>query len=156
MIQAMDGLRYKWGDDWLPHDATQHHPTSGTNARKQLIGLGCRVKDIPKSDPEARIKAARMMFPRVYMDNMKRDTPPDRPDRMLGAGNLMERLKRYKRHVPKNTQEPVGPVHDAASHGSDAWGGLAEIVDQIRNGDEMPKPKVAAFRNSDAGMGMLG
>ncbi len=156
VLGSLDQLRYKWGEDWLPHDAGQHHPTSGTNAKKQLQGLGCKVKDIPRSDPEARIRAARMMFPRVYMDNTKRESPPDRPDRTFGAGYLMERLKRYKRHVPKNTGEDMGPVHDIASHGADAWGGLAEVVDRIRNESDMPLTVLPAFANVEPSMGVLG
>jgi phage terminase large subunit len=156
MLGAMDRLGYRWGTDWMPHDAESHDPKSGTNAKKLLTGLGCKVQIIPKSAPEARIKAGRMMFPRVYCDNSKHDTPPERPDRLLGAGHLMERLKRYKRNVPKTTQEPTGPVHDISSHGADAFGGLAEIVDRIRNDGDVPPPKVPAFRNADASMGLLG
>jgi phage terminase large subunit len=156
MLTAMDRLNYKWGTDWLPHDGENHDPKSGTNAKKLLQGLGCRVQIIPKSDPEARVKAGRMMFPRVYVDNAKHDTPPERPDRLLGAAHLMERLKRYKRNVPRTTQEPTGPVHDIASHGADAWGGLAEIVDRIRNEGDMPKSTVRPFENTDPAMGLLG
>jgi phage terminase large subunit len=156
MLTAMDRLNYKGGTDWLPPDAEQHHPTSGTNAKKALEGLGCTVVIIPKSDPEARVRAGRMMFPRIYLDNSKFDTPPERPDRLLGGAHLMERLKRYKRNVPKTTQEPTGPMHDIASHGADAWGGLAEIVDRIRNEGDRPPPSVRPFENADAGMGMLG
>lgn len=156
MITAMDRLNYKWGTDWLPHDGESHDPKSGTNAKKLLQGLGCRVQIISKSDAEARVKAGRMMFPRVYVDNSKFDTPPDRPDRLLGAAHLMERLKRYKRNVPRTTGEPTGPTHDISSHGADAWGGLAEIVDRIRNEGEMPKANVRPFENVDASMGLLG
>lgn len=170
MIQAMRELRYVWGEDWLPHDSTQHHPTSGTNARKQIQKLTGdqvvridgrqhrlgKVRDIPKSDPEARIKAARMMFPRVYMDNTQFDTPTDRPDRKLGAGHLMERLKRYKRNVPRTTGEPASPVHDINSHGADAFGGLAEIVDRIRNDSDAPMEVLPGFSNVDSTMGTLG
>lgn len=156
MIAAQDRFGYRWGTDWLPHDATQHHPTSGTNAKKTLEGLGCRVQLIGRSDPEARIKAARMMWPRVYMDNSKHDTPPDRPERLLGAGHLMDRLKRYNRIVPRTTGEPASPAHDVNSHAGDAYGGLAEIVDRIRNEGEMRMPVVPAFQNADASMGMLG
>ena len=155
-LGAMDQLHMRWGTDWLPHDADQHHPTSGTSARKMLVGLGCNVKMIPKSDPEARIKAARMMFPRIYMDTAKIDTPPERPDRLMGAGNLMDRLKRYRRNVPKTTMEPTGPMHTVESHGADAFGGLAEIVDRIRNDGERPAVKVGRFENIDPAMGMLG
>ena len=157
MLDAMDKLKYKWGDDWLPHDASQHHPTSGTNASKQVHDLtGRKPKDIPRSDPEARIRAGRMMFPRVYVDNARHETPPDRPDRLLGGAYLMERLKRYKRLIPRNTNEPSGPMHDIASHGADAWGGLAEIVDRIRNEGDVPPPSIPVFSNVDESMGLLG
>ncbi len=163
MIAAMDRLGYKWGEDWLPHDAAQHDPKSGTNAFKLLEALGCKIgyvqgkPGIPKSDPEARIKAARMMWPRLYMDNSKHDTPTDRPDRLLGAAHLMERLKRYKRIVPRTTGEPSSPEHDIASHGADAFGGLAEIVDRLRNVEEETRaPVVPAFHNVDQSMGLLG
>lgn len=156
LLAAMDQLRYVWGTDWMPHDAEQHDPKSGTNAKKLLTEYGRKVLIIPKSDVESRIRAARMMFPRVYVDNSKHETPPDRPDRLLGAANLMDRLRRYKRNVPRTTQEPTGPVHDIASHGADAWGGLAEIVDRIRNEGELPTATVAPFRNDDPSMGLLG
>ena len=156
MLAAMDPLGYKWGVDWLPHDAEQHHPTSGTNARQQLQGLGCRVQMMARTGDDSRIKAARMMFPRVYFDNAKRETPPERPERLLGAGHLLDRLRRYKRNVPKTTGEPAEPTHDAASHGASAFGGLAEIVDRIKNDGDRPLPSVPGFRNVDAGMGLLG
>jgi phage terminase large subunit len=156
MIAALDRLGYKWGTDWLPHDATQHHPTSGTNAQKVLQGLGCKVQIIPRSDPEARIRAARMMWPRIYIDNAKHDTPPDRPDRLMGAGHLLDRLRRYRRNIPTTTGEPAAPAHTIESHGADAFGALAEIVDRIRNENEIQMPVVPAWRNADAGMGLLG
>lgn len=158
VIAARKELKYNWGQDWIPHDGDQHNPQTGSSPKKMLKGLGCRVKDIPKSDPENRIKAARMLFPRVYIDNTKRDVPGDRPHRTLGAGNLMERLKRYKRAVVKATNEDAGPVHDINSHGADAWGALAEIVDRIRN-DELAdntKTTMPPYENIDSSMGMLG
>lgn len=156
MIQALDSLRYRWGDDWLPHDADHHHPTSGTSAWKQIRELTGRVpKDVPKSGDEPRIKAARMMFPRVYVDNQKRETPNDRPDRLLGAGHLMDRLKRLRRVISKTTGEG-SVLEDINIHAGDAWGSLAEIVDRIRNDSDMVMPDVAAFRNVDNGMGLLG
>ena len=156
LLAVMDQLGYAWGTDWMPHDAEQHDPKSGTNARKLLQAHGRRVKIIPRSDPEARIRAARMLWPRIYVDNSKHDTPPDRPDRLLGAAHLVDRLKRYKRDVPAKTGEPAGPLHDISSHGADAYGGLAEIVDQIRNEGDLVLPVIPPFKNFDASMGLLG
>lgn len=158
VLLALDALRYRWGEDWLPHDGQQHDPKSGTSAFKLLKDLtGKMPKEIDKSNPEARIRAARMLFPRIYIDNTKRETPPDFPHRLLGASNLVERMKRYKRNVPKKTGEDTGPVHDINSHGADALGGLAEVVERIRNtlATDDVKP-LAQFTNSEPSMGTLG
>ena len=97
------------------------------------------------------------MFPRVYMDNSKRETPPDRPDQSVGSGHLMDRLKRYKRNVPKTTDEPAAPTHDINSHGADAFGGLAEIVEQITSEFAQPALLIPGFANfGNEGMGLLG
>lgn len=152
-IADMQRLNYLWGTDWLPHDGEHHDPKSGTSAKKILQGFGCKVRIIPRTDPESRIKAARMMFPRVYIDNTARKALTG----YLGAARLLECLKRYKRHVPKTTDEPAAPVHDSVSHAADAYGGLAEIVDQIRNeGDRKPPPPVQVRRSTVRGAGMLG
>lgn len=151
-VADMRVLRYNWGYDWLPHDAANGNPQTGKSAAATLRGLGRRVKIIPRSDPEQRIKAGRMMFPRTYIDSTERA----RDTGYLGCGRLMDCLKRYRRNVPKSTDEPSTPVHDQYSHGADAFGGLAEIVDQIRNDGDIPEIRLPAFSNVDAAMGVLG
>lgn len=153
IVAQLMGLRYLWGWDWLPHDAQQHHPTSGLSAQKALLGLGRRVRIVQRSDPQARIGAARMMFPRVYIDTTARQVETG----YLGCARLLECLKRYRRNVPRTTMEPAMPVHDFASHAADAFGALAEIVDQIRNErDTHPLPPIPEFRSTVPGMGPLG
>ena len=154
-VADMKALGYNWGEDWLPHDGENKDPKSGTSAVAILKGLGRNVHDpvMAKTGPEPRIKAARMMFPRVYIDNTarKRDTG------FLGALRLVDCLKRYKRNLPSTTNEPGAPVHNEFSHCADAWGGLAEHVDEIRNNLEPPPIKLLApFRPTDSAMGMLG
>jgi phage terminase large subunit len=153
LISDMKGLGYNFGDDWLPHDGDQHDPKSGTSAKKMLLGLGCRVKDLPKSDPELRVKAARMMFPRIWIDN---SPALQRKTGYLGTARLVDCLKRYKRNIPKTTQEPGSPVHDEYSHAADAFGGLAEIVDQIRNASVLPMVTLPKYRSTERSMGTLG
>ena len=152
-LEDMKPLRYRWGVDWMPHDAEHHDPKSKTSAKKILTGLGCTVRIMPRSDPEARIKAARMMFPRVYIDDTDRNVESG----YLGGARLLDCLKRYRRVIPKATGEPASPVHDEVSHACDAFGGLAEIVDQIRNDFEPKKlPPVQRYRSTVRGAGMLG
>lgn len=152
-VADLNALGYVWGTDWLPHDAVNKNPISGTSAQQALKGLGRKVKIIPRSDAEARIRAARMLFPRAYIDNSARK----RATGYLGGARLIECLKRYRRAVPVSTGEPAGPVHDEYSHAADAYGGLAEIVDQIRNeADVRPPPVVPRYRTTVRGAGMLG
>lgn len=159
VVGILEAQRYRWGSHWLPHDSTQHHPTSGTNAEKQLRklfeGRGI-IRVIPRSDPIARIQAARMMFPRVLMDSSTR-TPPISPngDAYLGAARLLFCLRRYKWNIPTTTGEATAPVHDSNSHAADSFGALAEIVDRIRSEFVATTPVLPAFSNSDPGMGTL-
>lgn len=152
-VADLSSLKYVWGTDWLPHDAENRDPKSGTNAKLLLRGLGRKVKVIPRDDVEEGIKAARMMFPRVYID----DTARERATGYLGAKRLIECLKRYRRNVPSGTGEPSTPVHDEYAHGADAWRYLAMIVDQIRNDADIPPPvALPEYSNPVRGMGMLG
>ena len=83
-----------------------------------------------------------MMWPRVYMDEVK-------------CQRLMDCLKHFRRGVPESTGEPGAPVKDEYRHGADAWGGLAVVVDRLNNdGVERPKVTLADTRPLDMGMGM--
>ena len=150
-VADLNALRYVWGTDWLPHDGVNKDPKSGKSAEQVLRGLGRKVKIIGRGDVEAGIRSARMMFPRVYMDNTtrKRDTG------FLGAARLVDCLKRYARNVPVSTGEPATPIHNQYSHAADAWRGLATIVDQIRNDGDVVMEKLPAFNQPEPSMGML-
>ena len=150
-VADLNALRYVWGTAWLPHDGVNKDPKSGKSAEDVLRGLGRKVKIIGRGDVEAGIRQARMMFPRVYMDNTtrKRDTG------FLGAARLVDCLKRYARNVPVSTGEPATPIHNQYSHAADAWRGLATIVDQIRNDGDVVMERLPAFNQPEPSMGML-
>lgn len=137
---------YSYGGHWLPHDGgNETLQGGGETIKKQLervlgsakapVHVIGRVGSV--EDP---IRAARAMFPRVYMDSDK-------------CGRLLECLKRFKRAVPLTTGEPGAPVKDEFRHGADAYGQLALIVDKIRNESEYVMPKVMQHRIADRGMG---
>lgn len=153
-VADLDALGYRWGTDWLPHDAANTSPQTGDSVVMALRKLGRRsVKVIDRNDVELGIREARMMFPRVYMDNSKRA----RPTGYLGGARLIECLQNYRRNIPRTTNEPAQPMHDQFSHGADAWRGLAMIVDQIRNEADAPRPPPIPVRRSTVrGAGWLG
>lgn len=151
-IAEREKLRYRIGTDWLPHDGDQGDPKSGKSAKQVLRALRCRPLLMDKTGPEQRIKAARLLFPRIYIDNTERKADTG----YMGGARLMECLKKYRRNVPTTTGEPATPRHDEFSHGADAFGAVAEIVERIRS--ELPEPpaQLDAFQSTDPSMGMLG
>ena len=117
--------RWNWGTDWLPHDGRSKNIQTGKSAEEILRALGRTVQITPNLDIESGIKAARMMFPRCYIDE-----PKCKP--------LINALKRYKRQVNQVTNEPGAPLHDENSHGADAFRYLAVVVDRLSNDSFKP------------------
>jgi phage terminase large subunit len=133
---------YTYGSHWLPHDGDNKTQAGGGKSAKQiltpLLRTTPRIIKRP-ANKEEPIRAARMLFPRVYMDDEK-------------CVRLLHCLKRYRRGVPESTGEPGHPVHDEHSHAADGFGGLALIVDKLSNVDD-PLPKIKPFRALDPEMG---
>lgn len=140
--KRIKGKPYHYGSHWLPHDgANKTQQAGGASAQDQLKPLlGMKPEIIRNTPLETTIKSARMMFPRVYMDQVK-------------TARLQDCLKRYRRGIPESTGEPGKPVHDEYSHGASAFGGLALIVDKITN-NERVLPRLAPHVPHDPEMGM--
>lgn len=116
---------WNWGIDYLPHDGfTQRHQTGKSDA-DVLRGLGCKVEQTPSMTVEQGIRAARTIFPRVYID---KDATASSNEDFPG---LVECLKRYRRHINKQTQTAGAPLHDQHSNGADAFRYLALNADRL-------------------------
>lgn len=109
-----------WGKLWLPHDGAHGDYKTGKSAQQILRELNWEVEIIPVQPIETGIRAARMAFPRVWMDQ----------DR---ANRLMQCLRRYRRGIPSTTGEPGAPVHDEFSHGADAFRYLCVSAERMTN-----------------------
>lgn len=111
---------WRWGTDFVPHDGRARNFQTGKSTEEALQAMGRKVQVLPALDVEEGIKAARMMFPRVYFDKDK-------------TGRLLECLKRYQRAKNQTTGESMGPLHDEFSHGADMFRYAAMAVDQMGN-----------------------
>jgi phage terminase large subunit len=136
--------RYNYGGMWLPHDADhQRLEARGVSFREQIRPLlppGIPLHIVPRVNEENdRIRAARMMFPRVYMDSEK-------------CARLLECLKRFRRAVPRTTGEEGDPVKDEFKHGADAFGQMAMVVDKFGN-ERQQKIVVPARRMANPRVG---
>lgn len=131
-VAELKKLEYNWGKDYLPHDGYAARLESGGKSTYHILkALGRPVVPkglMPSVDIEEGIKQARLVFPRVYFDKTE-------------ARGLVDHLKRYKRSIPSTTGEPGAPVHDASSHGSDAFRYMALTVDKMTNDLDSPKLK---------------
>ena len=91
-----------------------------------LRSLGCTVEQTPHMTVEQGIRMTRAVFPRLYIDNERTKAGDDEvPD-------LIECIKRYRRHINKQTGVAGAPLHDIHSNGADALRYVA------LNADTMP------------------
>lgn len=114
---------YVYGEHWLPHDGANKLQSANGKSMQDLLTPLLRQKPRIRARPdsvEVPIRAARALFPRVYMDEEK-------------CSRLMDCLKRFRRSIAEMTGEPGSPVKDEYRHGADAFGGLAMIVDKLCN-----------------------
>ena len=122
----LKAMPLNWGNDYLPHDGFTKDFKTGKSAQEILQALqrkpvgDVQIPGVPRMDIEQGIRATRMVFSRCYFDKNK-------------TGRLIECLKRYRRHINQQTNEPGQPLHDEYSHGADAFRYLALVADQLSN-----------------------
>ena len=110
---------YTYGKHWAPHDIQVRELSSGRSRLEVAAALGIgfdvcpRLQKTEAGEVEEGIHAARMLFPRLWFDAEK-----------CKAG--IEALMHYRRDYNQKLNEfKATPVHDWASHGADAFRGLA-------------------------------
>lgn len=112
LAEYSDMLRerqYNWGKVFLPWDGYSKDIKTGMGSDEVLSRLGWDVPEkesIVQMSVEEGIRATRQTFSRLYIDKNK-------------CGALVESLKRYRRHLNRQTEAFGKPVHDDFSHGAD-------------------------------------
>lgn len=125
---------YNWGTDWLPHDARHKlKSANGKSAEMIVTSMGRNVRIVEQADIEDGIKLTRSTFRRLWVDKEK-------------CKDWINSVKRYRRHLSSDGKRTGAPVHDDASHGSDALRYLAQIADQLYTGhNQVTKPYSATW-----------
>jgi phage terminase large subunit len=111
-----------WGKAFLPHDGEHKNIQTGKSAKETMEALGWDVEITPSMSVEDGIRAARMTFGRVVFDKLK-------------TSRLVQCLKRYRRSINQQTQEPGAPFHDEWSHGADNYRYISINADKMTNED---------------------
>ena len=110
---------YTYGKHWAPHDIQVRELSSGRSRQDVAASMGIRFELMPRihnavgGEVEEGIHAVRMFLPTCWFDAER-----------CKAG--IEALTQYRRdyNARLNEFKPT-PVHDWASHGADAFRGLA-------------------------------
>lgn len=119
-VRALRDKPYSYGTDFIPHDGASKHFLTGKSTQEVMQAMGRQVVVLPRIDVDEGIKLARMVFPRVYIDEARGD-------------KLIDCLQNYKYGVNATTGAYTQPVHDDASHGADAFRYLAMCEGQMTN-----------------------
>jgi phage terminase large subunit len=116
---------------WLPHDARARSLQTGRTVMEQFLGSELPVKIVPKLSIQDGIDAVRQVIPRCWFNADS-----------LGVLHGLECLRSYQRKWDEVKQVFANaPLHNWASHGTDAFRGMALVTQ-----DQLPKPRIAADR----------
>lgn len=117
---------YNYDKHFAPHDIAARDLSSGVSREQTMANLGYRMTKGARLGVEDRIEAARQMLKNCWFDADK-----------CSAG--IKALQNYRRdYNDKLDQFKATPVHDWASHGSDAFGEGALNINKMH---ETAKPK---------------
>ena len=137
---------YVYGTHWAPHDIAVRELGSGKSRLDVAASLGIRFAVVPRvhgekgQEVEAGIHATRLFLGRCWFDAAK-----------PRAG--LEALSHYRRDYNRRLNEfTARPVHDWASHGADAFRGLAVRYQPPRSASPYVSRPVAASDASWMGM----
>jgi len=108
--------RYVYGKHWAPHDIAVRELGTGKSRLETAAALGLKFEDpsnIPKLELADGINAARLLIGRCWFDEQR-------------CAHGIEALRNYQKTWNERLQQFTGvPVHNWASHGADAFRGLA-------------------------------
>lgn len=126
-VAELEARAYKYGSDYVPHDAKVRDLSTGRTRVETLVSLKRRPVVVPDHKLMDGINAARVSFPRVRIDAEK-------------CKFGLEALRQYrtefdeKAKVFKNT-----PKHDWTSHFADSWRYMAVAWREMVMPKEKPK-----------------
>jgi phage terminase large subunit len=119
---------------WLPHDGATQDRVYDVSYESAFKDAGYQVTVVPnqgKGAAKARIEEARRLFPQMWFDEE-------------GCRGGLEALGWYHEKLDEVRNIGLGPEHDWASHGADAFGLMCVVheVPKKVNIEMMMEPKI--------------
>lgn len=132
-INVLRDRGYVYGKHYPPHDIAVREMGSGKSRKDTAAGLGLKFEEpaVPTADLMDDISTARLLMARCWFDETK-------------TAKGLEALRHYRKSFNQRLNEFTGtPVHDWASHGADAFRGLA-VRHQVPRDKPKPRPRPQA------------
>lgn len=136
---------YSWGRVWLPYadGFSETLNAAGKSTYDILTALGWDVAakvEVSRLSISEGIRATRMAFGRIYFDKdltAAIDAPVGDDNDLVKhtelSNRLLECLRRYRRHINRQTEAAGVPVRDAYAHGADNLRYIATNADNMTN-----------------------
>ena len=132
------GINYRYGDDWVPHDAKVRELGSGRTRIETLQALGRRPRLVPDHNVMDGINAARVSFKSFWIDAAK-------------CKPGLEALRQYRAEYDEKLKVfKDKPRHDWTSHAADAFRYLAMAWRAMKPEKPAIKPKQDLIYQADA------
>lgn len=110
---------------YLPHDGVQHDKVFDVSYESQLMAAGYDVTVIKNQGPGAamaRVSAGRRVFPSIWFNGAT-------------CQPGLDAIGWYHEKRDEDRQIGLGPEHDWASHGADAFGLMCVVAEELLNSD---------------------
>ena len=137
-------LRSKGYDDaqiWLPHDGTTNDKVYDVSYESALTDAGYKVTVVPnqgKGAAKARIESCRRTFPSVWFNE-------------TSCQGGLDALGWYHERKDENRNIGLGPEHDWASHGADAYGLMSIVYEESITESAVISDPYSGFRTQHYG-----
>ena len=122
---------------FLPHDGATHDKVYDVSYESAFTAAGYSVTVVPNQGRGAaisRINAARRVFPSVWMNEEAKSEATDASEFEPTTADGLEALGWYHEKWDEERDIGLGPAHDWASHGSDAFGLMAIVAEEAMRG----------------------
>lgn len=135
-LRELQRRSYVYGTDYLPHDARAGQLGTGKSIEDLMRAAGRKVQIVPRLSVADGINAARTIFPQCWFDAER-------------CADGLQALRHYRYGIIQTLGSPTRePLHDWASHGSDAFRYFAVGIKAPRL--TAPPPQARSNRNLSA------
>jgi len=127
-VSVLTDKGYRYGDDFVPHDARARELGTGRTRAEILMGLNRKPRLVPQHTVEDGINAGRVAFGSFHFDAVR-----------CSAG--LEALRQYRADYDEKKKVFTNkPRHDWTSHAADAYRYMAIAWKELRPAKPAPKP----------------